>query len=133
MWNSVEALGPPAPVLLVAKPVNPEIDGFRSFMSPGGSSLRDHWPLPKSASAHIHSETNCEGCSKTTIHQIAHSQRSAIWFSFCMVHETIIEFHIIKNGEGRRDCIIPLYRFLETPPEAVFCDVACFCEDSSMK
>jgi hypothetical protein len=50
-----------------------------------------------------------------------------------MIHETVVEYHIIKNGEGRRDCLIPLYRFLPEPPQAVFCDVACFCEDSGLK
>lgn len=32
-----------------------------------------------------------------------------------MIHETFVEYHIIKNGEGRCDCLILLYRFLSEP------------------
>ena len=112
---------------------NPAIDGFRSFMTPDGISVRSSWPLPRDAIKQIHSETNCEGCSKATVQQHSHSQRTGLWITLCMVHETIIEYHLIKNGEGRRDCLIPLFRFKKEPPEAVFCDTACFCEESGLK
>ena len=112
---------------------NPAVDGFRSFMTPDGTSVRNTWPLPRDAIKQIHSETNCEGCSKATVQQHSHSQRTGLWITLCMVHETIIEYHLIKNGEGRRDCLIPLFRFKKEPPEAVFCDTACFCEESGLK
>ena len=55
---------------------NPAVDGFRSFMTPDGTSVRNTWPLPRDAIKQIHSETNCEGCSKATVQQHSHSQRT---------------------------------------------------------
>jgi hypothetical protein len=49
-----------------------------------------------------------------------------------MIHQRVIGFHIIKHGEGRRDAIIPVYRFKETAPKATWYDYACGIEESSL-
>jgi hypothetical protein len=49
-----------------------------------------------------------------------------------MKHETIIGFHVMPQGEGRRDGIHPPYRFMESPPTAIFGDYVCGWEESAM-
>ena len=50
----------------------------------------------------------------------------------CMDHQTIVGFHVMAHGEGRRDCVLPLYKFKKDPPQVLFCDTACHCEESGM-
>jgi hypothetical protein len=38
----------------------------------------------------------------------------------------------MKHGEGRRDGIIPPYRFMEDPPEAIFGDYVCGWEETAL-
>ena len=38
----------------------------------------------------------------------------------------------MAHGEGRRDCVLPLYKFKKDPPQVLFCDTACHCEESGM-
>lgn len=62
IWDDFARLPPTTTSFAaVAEAVNPAVDGFRSFVSPGGNSIRDTWPLPRGAAALTHSAQNCEG------------------------------------------------------------------------
>jgi hypothetical protein len=63
---------------------------------------------------------------------MSHKQRAGLWISMCMEHETIVGFHIMSRGEGRRDGIVPPYRFMEKPPKAFFGDYVCGWEETAM-
>ena len=65
IWDEFARLPPTTTSFAaVAEAVNPAVDGFRSFTTPTGKSIRDTWPLPKAAAALTHMEENCEGCTK---------------------------------------------------------------------
>jgi hypothetical protein len=112
---------------------NPETTGIRYFATAHGRSFRNSWPLPKTAISRLnHTEVSCSGCTKRRSVFIGHRQRSGIWLNLCMVHEQVVGFHLIHNQEGRRDALIPIYRFWETPPLAVWNDFGCGCEESGL-
>lgn len=93
--------------------------------------IRNSWPLPESAiSSFTSSETSCEGCTKQRFTYIGHRQRTGIWITVCMIHECIVGYHLIKNSEGRRDAIVPLYRYMELPPKACWFDFGCGVDES---
>ena len=111
----------------------PPTDGYRSFFSQTGRAVRDEWPLPKLAEKlTAFWEHSSSGCSKLRVKTVSKKQRSGLFLFMCMKHETLIAYHIMKHGEGRRDVVLPLYKFMEMPPEAVFCDTACHCEETGM-
>ena len=110
---------------------NPATTGMRYMMSKHGKSVRTKWPLPSTALNAIDTDTgSSEGCRKVRFTFIGHRQRSGLWVSMCMRHHTIIGFHVMPQGEGRRDAIFPVYRFLEQPPKAIFGDHACGIEET---
>ncbi len=112
---------------------NPEMTGIRYMMSKHGCSIRNSWPLPPTSEKHLDTETgSSEGCRKVRRVYVGHRQRAGLWISVCMEHQMICGYHVIANGEGRRDCIIPLYRFMETPPQAIFGDYACGWEETAL-
>lgn len=102
-------------------------------MSKHGKSVRVSWPLPSGAQKIADTDTgSSEGCRKVRFTFVGHRQRSGLWVSMCMLHQTIIGYHVMPNGEGRRDAIYPLYRFLEKPPDALFGDYACGIEETCL-
>jgi hypothetical protein len=111
---------------------NPETSGIRYNMSTHGCSVRTSWPLPPSSEKHIDEMGSCAGCSKKRVSLFNHRQRCGLWVYMCMKHETIIGFHVMPQGEGRRDGIYPPYRFMESPPTAIFGDYVCGWEESAM-
>ena len=112
---------------------DPALTGIRYMMSHHGASVRTTWTLPLAAQQAIDTDTgSSEGCKKVRFTYIGHRQRSGLWVSMCMIHQTIIGYHVIANGEGRRDAIYPVYRFLEKPPQAIFGDYACGIEETCL-
>lgn len=112
---------------------NPATTGIRYFMTLHGKSIRTEWPLPKTAISRIsQSESSCDGCTKRRPVYIGHRQRTGIWINLCMIHERVIGFHVIHNSEGRRDALIPIYRFMESPPLVMWNDFGCGCEESGL-
>jgi hypothetical protein len=112
---------------------NPATTGIRYFVTAHGASVRSEWPLPDTAIQRItQAESSCDGCMKKRPVFIGHRQRTGLWIQVCMIHERIVGFHIIHKGEGRRDAIIPVYRFYDTAPIAMWHDFGCGCEESSM-
>lgn len=112
---------------------NPAQTGIRYFATECGASIRNQWPLPQSAVAKLsHVDNSCEGCTKKRSVYVGHKQRTGMWINVCMIHEHIIGYHLIHRSEGRRDAVIPLYRFFEKPPLAVWNDFACGCEESGL-
>ena len=112
---------------------NPATTGMRYMMSKHGKSVRTKWPLPSTALNAIDTDTgSSEGCRKVRFTFIGHRQRSGLWVSMCMRHHTIIGLHVMPQGEGRRDAIFPVYRFLEQPPKAIFGDYACGIEETCL-
>lgn len=112
---------------------DPATSGMRYMMSKHGKSVRTAWPLPSGAQKTIDTDTgSSEGCKKVRFTFVGHRQRSGLWVSMCMLHQTIIGFHVMPNGEGRRDAIYPVYRFLEKPPNALFGDYACGIEETCL-
>ena len=87
-------------------------------------------PNPRTSIAHW--EASQEGCNKLRTKSISKRQRSSLWVYMCMDHQTIVGFHVMAHGEGRRDCVLPLYKFKKDPPQVLFCDTACHCEESGM-
>ena len=107
--------------------------GIRYMLTDHGRSVRNQWPLPPSSEKSIDSSAgSCEGCKKVRYTFVGHRQRTALWFSMCMRHQTIIGYHVIAQGEGRRDAMFPIYRFLPEPPEAIFVDFGCGVEETAM-
>lgn len=112
---------------------NPESTGIRYIMTRHGCTVRNSWPLPPNSEKNIDNEIgSCEGCKKTRFAFVGHRQRSALWVYMCMDHQTIIGFHVMKHGEGRRDGIYPPFRFMEVPPKTVFGDYVCGWEETAM-
>ena len=111
----------------------PPTDGYRFFFKDHGRPIRDVWPLPDSARRQIKGwEASQEGCNKLRTVSVAKKQRSALWIFMCMRHQTIIGYHVMGSAEGRRDCVIPLYKFSESPPKVLFCDTACHCDEAGL-
>lgn len=103
------------------------------MMSEHGSSVRTSWNLPPTAQQAIDTDTgSSEGCKKVRFTYFGHRQRSGLWVSMCMIHQTIIGYHVMAHGEGRRDAIYPVYRFLEKPPEVLFGDYVCGIEETCL-
>ena len=112
---------------------NPELTGIRYMMTRHGCSIRSSWPLPPTSEKSIDSEVgSCEGCKKARFTFVGHRQRAGLWIYLCMEHERIVGFHIMPDGEGRRDGIVPPYRFMQDPPEALFGDFVCGWEETAM-
>ena len=112
---------------------NAATTGIRYIMSSHGCSVRTSWPLPASSEAKLDTEHgSSEGCKKVRYRYQGHRQRAGLWVYMCMTHETIIGFHVMKHGEGRRDGIIPPFRFMEKPPEAIFGDYVCGWEETAL-
>lgn len=112
---------------------NPEMTGIRYMMTAHGCSVRTSWPLPSASEAKIDNDIgSSEGCKKVRFRYQGHRQRAGVWVYMCMAHETIIGYHVMKHGEGRRDGIIPPYRFMEDPPEAIFGDYVCGWEETAL-
>ena len=112
---------------------NPETTGIRYMMTKHGCSIRNSWPLPPTSEKHLDTELgSSEGCRKIRRVYVGHRQRAGLWLYMCMEHQTVVGYHVIANGEGRRDCFIPPYRFMEAPPEALFGDYACGWEETAL-
>jgi len=112
---------------------NPATTGIRYMLTKHGCSLRTTWPLPSTAEHAIDTEQgSSEGCRKIRYTYIGHRQRCGLWLSVCMQHHHVIGYHIICHGEGRRDAIYLIYRFMENPPEAMFGDYACGIEETCL-
>ena len=112
---------------------NPEETGIRYMMTKHGCSVRTSWPLPPASEAKLDNDVgSSEGCKKVRYRYQGHRQRAGLWVYMCMTHETIIGYHIMSNGEGRRDGVIPPYRFMEHPPEAIFGDYVCGWEETAL-
>ncbi len=111
---------------------NPEQTGYRYMFTKHGCSVRTSWPLPPTSEKIQDELGSCEGCTKKRFHVMSHKQRAGLWITMCMEHETIVGFHVMSRGEGRRDGIIPPYRFMEKPPKAMFGDYVCGLEETGM-
>ncbi len=112
---------------------NAATTGIRYIMTSHGCSVRTSWPLPPSSETKLDTERgSSDGCRKVRFRYQGHRQRAGLWVYMCMTHETIVGFHVMKHGEGRRDGIIPPYRFMETPPEAIFGDYVCGWEETAL-
>jgi hypothetical protein len=112
---------------------NPAMTGIRYFATEHGRSVNSSWPLSEvSISKFTQTETSCDGCTKKRLAYFAHSQRTSIWINLCMIHEHVVGFHLIHSQEGRRDALVPIYRFWESPPLAIWNDFGCGCEESGL-
>jgi len=111
---------------------NPKTTGIRYNMTKHGRSVRTSWPLPPSSEKALDEKGSCEGCKKVRYSYQGHRQRAALRVYMCMEHQTIVGFHVMPDGEGRRDGIIPPYRFMETPPKAILGDYVCGWEETAM-
>ena len=112
---------------------DPSSTGIRYMLTPHGKSIRCSWPLPPSAEKAVDNDKgSSEGCKKVRFTYVGHRQRSGLWFTLCMDHQTVVGYHVMPHGEGRRDAFFPIYRFLETPPEAIFGDYVCGIEETSV-
>ena len=135
VWNAILTMPDPshAPITNSDRGPYPPTDGWRSFFTEHGRALRTDWPIPKSAEKQLKGwETSEDGCSKLRTASVSRNQRSGLWIYTCMKHQTIVGFHVMGFAEGRRDCLLPLYKFKENPPEVIFCDTACLCEEAGM-
>ena len=112
---------------------DPATTGIRYMLTKHGKSIRKKWPVPDSSLKSIESdEVSSEGCKKQRITYIGHRQRSAMYLVVCMDHHNVVGYHVIPHCEGRRDAFLPIYRFMEHPPKALFGDYVCGIEETSM-
>jgi hypothetical protein len=112
---------------------DPSTTGIRYFVTEHGRSLQSSWALSDVAISKVtQAETSCDGCTKKRPMYFAHTQRTSIWINLCMIHEQAVGFHLIHSQEGRRDALIPVYRFWDKPPLAIWNDFGCGCEESGL-
>lgn len=112
---------------------DPATTGIRYALSVHGGSIRSEWPLSEAgASRMAQTDESCDGCKKYRVTYIGHRQRTGLWVCMCMIHETVVGYHLIHNSEGRRDALTPIYRFKENPPKACWYDFGCGCEESAL-
>jgi hypothetical protein len=112
---------------------NPAQCGFRYWLTPHGCDVRESWPLTKSAEQVVDCEQgSADGCRKQRFLHVGHNQRCGLWVVVCMDHQTVVGYHVMPHGEGRRDAFIPVYRFMPNPPKAMFGDYVCGIEETAL-
>ena len=112
---------------------NPATTGFRYIATESGCSIRSKWALPSTAIARIgQTEISSDGCSKSRFVHFGNKQRTGMWVNLCLIHEKVIGYHLILNSEGHRDALIPIYKFFEEAPTAIWNDFGCGCEESGL-
>jgi hypothetical protein len=123
----------PEPTAITSARPDPSLTGIRYCLTEHGCSFRESWPLSEAGIARLgQKELGCDGCTKLRPIYVGHRQRTGFWITVCMIHERVIGFHLISQGEGRRDAIIPIYRFKETAPSAMWYDFGCGVEESCL-
>lgn len=105
---------------------------YNTFIAQNPGRQRERWPMPVENVQLVWTNTGTSDCKKKGKTIINKRARTGLWIWTCMIHERIIGFHIIRHGEGRRDCLLSLYRFKERPPKVVFVDCACQAEESGL-
>lgn len=71
------------------------------------------------------SSKDCIGedtCRKRTYTENKH--QCMLHFFVCLVHETIVGWHLGEH-EGRRDVMLPIYRYFPKAPKLIMYDFAC--------
>ena len=111
---------------------NPSITGCRYMLTEHGKSIRSRWAVPKSQKKEDHILGSANGCKKKRFTLIGHRQRAGLWLVVCLRHQTVVGYHVMESGEGRRDAFLPLYRFKEHPPAAFFSDYVCGIEETDL-
>ena len=112
---------------------DPAAVGYLYNMTREGGPVRNQWHTPNTVKQHLPGfETSSSGCTKRRYVYIGHRQRCGLWVWVCMRCETVVGVHIMPHGEGTRDAIIPLYKFVTKPPKAVFFDWACKAHESAL-
>ncbi len=113
---------------------NPALTGFdyNSFLQQSGGCERRMWTRPVEGGRFLHHDISGSDCKKKRTLIIGHKARCSLWVWICMRHHRVIGQHIIKRGEGKRDAIISLYRFMRNAPKIVFVDFACHAEECSL-
>lgn len=71
-------------------------------------------------------------CTKKRNLVTGHKARCGMWIWTCLQCEHVVGWHIMRHGEGRRDAILSLYKYMEEPPDLVICDFGCMLHESSM-
>lgn len=127
---------------------------YRYTFTAKGGDVRKWWSLPESAMKHL--DVSLDGCKKLRTKIFGHKSRCGTFFSFCefvlsfvtpilgttndnvdvvlkgMDHGHCVGWHSVPYGEGHRDALVPVYRLKPKPPEVVFMDYACGCEEFSL-
>lgn len=63
-----------------------------------------------------------DDCRKLTYR--ADPQQCMLFFCVCLDHEVIVGWHLGMH-EGRRDVMVPVYRYFQQPPGLIMYDFAC--------
>ena len=112
---------------------NPMTSGCRYMLTEHGKCIRTTWALPDYGSKHDDEKKGSgSGCHKKRYTFVGHRQRVGLWLVMCLQHQVVVGYHIMENGEGRRDAFVPLYRFKKHPPKALFSDYVCGIEETAL-
>lgn len=113
---------------------NPAQTGYdyNCILRQSGGCERSAWTRPVEGGRFVHHDLSGSDCRKKRTLIIGHKARSSLWVWMCMKHHQVVGQHIIKRGEGKRDAVISLYRFMNTAPKFVFVDFACHAEECGL-
>lgn len=113
---------------------NPAVTGYNlnKFVINSEGCMRNSWPEPVEKSGTSWVEKSEADCEKNRSVRIGHNARSGLWIWVCMVDQRIVGHHVIKRSEGKRDVVLPLYRFMKKAPKVCFVDFACHAEEVSL-
>lgn len=104
---------------------------------------RSSWKMPDVKTGLDHKSINDNGlswieggepdrCSKKRKMVIGHRSRTGLWIVSCLKCNRVVGYHIMKHSEGRRDCLLPIYRFKKVPPKVIMVDFGCMAEESGL-
>lgn len=113
---------------------DPSVCGYNlnEFVINSRGCRRSEFPLSKEGGRLKYADRSEADCEKRRSMKIGHNARSGLWIYTCMIHQRIVGHHVIKDSEGKRDIVMPLYEFMKTAPAVVFVDFACQAEESSL-
>lgn len=119
----------------ITKPHDPSSSGYCYHMFQRVSEYHERrsWHELREGGEFVWHNIGPMGCSKKGNTYVANEKsRTGVFIWMCMKHETVVGYHMMKGGEGRRDPLLSLYRFKKDPPKIVYIDCACQAEESGL-
>ena len=120
---------PPTPTVNYLDNYNPEKYGRAYYFTKHGSQVRD---VPYEQKDLEKDECNTGTCNKFSYATSSKSGSTYLYLIFDPVHYGhCYGFHLIEN-EGAKDPFLPPYLYMESAPNAYFCDNGCIVEEYAL-